>query len=76
MIRKYEVLSELLEEIVWGGHIETYRIYEVVEAESHAQAKWKAWKKDRNSFTGNVRDMPKFSVKLFRGSENETFQNS
>lgn len=71
MSKLYEVISEVLMDHICVDHEcmacyeEPYRIYEVIEASSPGQAKYMAWKKDK-SFTGNIRDMPKFSVKLYR----------
>lgn len=65
----YLVVSETLTEVVcedWfvnACHREEYRICELVAAESHSQARWMAWHGDRNSFTNDVRDMPKFAVR-------------
>lgn len=65
----YFVLSEQLEETVWIdrvaylGHNEPYCIAELVLATSPGQAKWMAWKTDENTFTGNVKNMPKMSVR-------------
>lgn len=61
----YRVLSE---ELYFPGNYyespEPYKIFEYVVCGTRGQAKWDAWKKDRDSFTGYARDMPKFSVKL------------
>ena len=65
----YLVVSESLKTIVWEdwfnyvGHEESYCIAELVIAKSRGQAKWLAWKSDED-FTGDPRDMPKFSVKI------------
>lgn len=41
---------------------EDYRIVELVAAETRGRARWLAWSTDRDSFTGSVVDMPKFSI--------------
>lgn len=40
-----------------------YAIIVLIVAENRAKAKWLAWKTDRESFTGNIVDMPRFSVR-------------
>lgn len=70
----YQVVSEVLqyEETIdaWiGGPMVDYRIGEIVAAPTPGRAKWIAWASDSESFSqyGNdIRDMPKFSVKLVR----------
>mgnify|MGYP001577508370 FL=1 len=63
----YRVVSEQLDEFIregpTEGHYEPYRIAELVIARSPAQAKWLAWKTDKSSFTGNVKDRPKMSCR-------------
>lgn len=66
----YRVISEPLFETIpvldYGqGPREEYRIVEIVAAETRGKAKWSAWMTDR-SFDGNVRDMPRFSVRLLK----------
>ena len=66
----YLVASEPLSHVVWEdwfnrvGHDEPYGIAELVIAESPNQAKWCAWKADEESFTGDVRDIPKMSATI------------
>jgi len=69
----YFVLSEELyytEPILDDGTGPTYpyKIADLVIADSPGQAKWLAWKKDNelnhSGFYNDMRDMPKFSVKL------------
>ena len=43
---------------------ERYRIAELVKARNASQAKYLAWKSDSDSFTGDIRDMPRFQVRL------------
>jgi len=46
----------------WYDPPEWYRIVELVVARSHGQARWLAWSADDGP--GDVRDMPKFAVRL------------
>ena len=64
----YLVVSELLEEVVWeDGHLEKYHIAALVVARNRGQAKYLAWKTDRNTFCPNdIWEMPKFSTRLKR----------
>lgn len=69
----YVVVSEPIEyqEIIdpeIGGPWEEYRIAEIVAAPTRGRAKWIAWQSDTIRL-GDVRDMPKFSVKLIRKNE-------
>jgi hypothetical protein len=72
----YAVISEQLAARVpildFGeGPMEPYAIAELVAADTRAQAKWDAWKTDRDSFDGDPREMPKFSVRLVKRSVSE-----
>jgi hypothetical protein len=49
-----------------SGPEEPYCIAHLVAAENPAQAKWDAWKSDRDSFEGDPREMPKFRIHLRR----------
>ena len=67
----YLVVSEDLETVVWedweaqAGHIEHYRICELVVAKSHGQGRFLAWKHDDPDGTyPSFDDMPKFAVRL------------
>jgi len=79
VLRKYVVVSEMLTRTEWveypvAGYEECYHIYNVVEAESHAKAKWKVWKNsdDYKKYGGyDIRDMPKFSIKLYKEEFND-----
>ena len=70
----YLVISEVLETVEWEdwfnyvGHRETYRIVELVVARNHGQARWIAWRErdEDATFLPDVRDMPKFAVRLKR----------
>jgi len=69
----YLLVSEPLKEVVWEdwfnqvGHIEPYRIAELVVARNRGQAKYLAWKSDRATFyPGDIREMPKFSTRIKR----------
>ena len=69
----YLVVSEEIEDIEWEdwfngtGHLENYRIAELVVARSHAQARYLAWKQDDAGTTWPlIEDMPKFAVRLKR----------
>ena len=65
----YLVVSELLTEIQWedrdanAGHKESYCIAELVLAERPSQAKWLAWRTDKNTFTGRAPEIPKMSCR-------------
>jgi hypothetical protein len=64
----YLVVSETLHERIpilndGSGPDEPYCIVEIVVAEGRSQAKWAAWRTDRNTFPGRPSDMPKFSVR-------------
>ena len=66
----YRCVSENLTEPTsrWSmsnGPYDPYYIVELVAAETPSQAKWAAWKTDKN-FDGDIHDMPKFSVVLTR----------
>jgi len=62
----YLVVSELLLSTIsldWGIHYyEDYRIVELIIAEKRSQAIYMAWKNDKDSFNGDVRDCPKMSA--------------
>lgn len=64
----YLVVSEELAEWMPSWELdppERYRICEVVVARNHSQARWLAWKTDgglRGTYTGDPRDMPRFTV--------------
>ena len=66
------------EELLWHdiilddgtGPWEPYYITELVAAPSRGRAKWLAWKSDKDSFTGRMGDMPKFSVVCTRKDTN------
>ena len=66
----YLVVSESLFTVVWEdfmanvGHREDYCIAELVVAEKPSQAQWIAWKHDRDSFTGDVRDKPRMATRI------------
>lgn len=66
----YLVVSEQLTEMVWedwfvnAGHEETYCIAELVIASKPSQAKWLAWKSDKNTFTGRPTEIPKMSCRV------------
>ena len=68
-MRLYLVVSEEMKEIIWedyfanAGHIEYYRIAELVLAEKPSQAKWAAWSTDKKTFDGNVLEIPRFSIR-------------
>jgi hypothetical protein len=69
MLNLYRVISEELTATVpilddGSGPEEDYRIAELVVAGNAARARWTAWRNDRDSFTGNIIDIPKFSVRL------------
>ena len=65
----FDVVSEPLERVEWedwsvgAGHLEEYRIHGTVMAESRGQAKYKVWKTDKNSFSTDIRDMPRFETR-------------
>lgn len=66
----YEVTSEMLEYVEpiledGSGPTFPYRIWELVAARSHGQAKYLAWKYD-GSFDYDIREMPKMSCRLLR----------
>jgi len=61
----YLVVSEEIYHVEWedvsvsAGHREDYRIAELVVARSHAQAKYLAWRADKDGDTWpSVEDMP------------------
>lgn len=66
----YLIISETLTTIDWEdrfsylGHEEEYRIWELVVARNHSQARYLAWKTDKSSFTDEMRDMPRFTCRL------------
>lgn len=68
----YRVISEPL--VTWhtsGSDVppEDYAIAHLVAAETRSKAIWMAWKTDdclRGSYTGDARDMPKFSARVCR----------
>ena len=68
-MKLYLVVSQEMKEVVWEdwfnqvGHLEYYRIAELVLAEKPSQAKWTAWTTDQKTFDGNVLDMPRFSIR-------------
>lgn len=68
----YLVVSDVLKEVVWEdwfnnvGHRELYQIAELVVARNYGQAKYLAWKTDRNTFNSDISEMPKFAVRLKR----------
>lgn len=69
----YLVISEPLENIEWVsmwdeiGIRNSYRIVNLVVAKSHAQARYLAWRADKDGDTWPlVEDMPKFAVRLKR----------
>ena len=65
MMKLYLAVSEQLEQCYDGYSLdppEPYCIAELVVAQSRNQAIWLAWKSDR-SFTGDVRDIPRFSCR-------------
>ena len=61
----YLVISEELETSRDRlGYYESYRIAELVLANSYSQARWLAWKNDKDSFSGCMLDMPRFTTRL------------
>jgi len=58
----YLVISEALSGLGLDPP-ESYRIAEIVNARNRSQAKWLAWKTDKD-FDGDVKEMPHFSVNL------------
>lgn len=66
----YLVVSEPLRVAVYedwfvnAGHWEDYCIAELVAANSHAQARYIAWRNDKSSWSEDMNDMPKFQVRL------------
>jgi hypothetical protein len=63
----YRVTSEELETRVSAYSVdppEIYCIAELVAAATSTKARWAAWRSDRESYTGDVRDMPRMSVRL------------
>jgi len=64
----YLVVSEELR--TFQRPIETYCIAELVRAKNASQARYLAWKNDIDSYTGYIKDMPKFQTrtKLFGSS--------
>lgn len=70
MLNLYLVISEELSYVAvidyWiGGPTEYYRITDLVVARSHGQARWLAWKNDKDSFCSyDIRDMPKMAVRI------------
>ena len=66
----YLVVSETLSSVVcedWFNnacHEEPYCIAELVAARSRGQAKYLAWKTDKETFESDMREMPKMSVKI------------
>jgi hypothetical protein len=47
-----------------GGPGEPYRICELVVARNPSQARYMAWKEDRESFSDDLRDMPRMHIHL------------
>ena len=68
----YLVVSESLDEVIWEdrfnrcGHLESYRIAELVVARSHGHARWLAYQSDRRGGYPSLEDMPKMAVRLKR----------
>jgi len=68
----YLVVSEALSEVVWEdwfnncGHLESYRIAELVVARSHGHARWLACQSDGKGEYPCLEDMPKMAVRLKR----------
>jgi hypothetical protein len=67
----YRVISDVLTTTIpllddGTGPTEDYAIAHLVAAESRSQAKWLAWRTDKDSWSSDVRDMPRFTVKLMR----------
>ena len=66
----YLVVSETLSSVVCEDgfnnacHEEPYCIAELVAARSRGQAKYLAWKTDKETFESDMREMPKMSVKI------------
>lgn len=66
----YLVVSETLETVVCEDssvnacHIEPYHIVELVVARSRGQARYLAWKSDKDSFSHDICEIPKFRVEL------------
>ena len=73
----YLVVSEQLSEVVWEdwfnnvGHEEPYCIAELVVAEKPSQAKYLAWRSDKNS-SCDVTEMPKMSCEKLVTDVNHT----
>ena len=74
MMDLYLVVSEGM--TAWESHYEPpewYCIAELMVARNRSQARYLAWKADRNSFSYDFGDMPKFKIRLrirdFPGSE-------
>ena len=74
----YLVVSESLDEVIWEdwfnncGHLESYRIAELIVARSHGHARWLAYQSDHRGGYPSLEDMPKMAVRLKRkdvGSE-------
>jgi len=50
-----------------GGPTEWARIADLVVARSHGQARWLAWKNDKDGFCSyDIREMPKMAVRIKR----------
>lgn len=68
----YLVVSEELKN--YGSYWippEYYCIAELVVAKNKSQAIYLAWKNDKDSFTNDMKDKPKFSCKLKQKNVNE-----
>lgn len=66
----YLVVSEWLEPYSYSHPEPGYRIAELVVARNHGQAKYLAWKNDKDSFPAwghtDMADMPKMAARLKR----------
>ena len=67
----YLVVSEPIYHVVWEdwfnqvGHREDYCIAELVVAKNRGQAKWLAWKSDKEGDTfPSIEDMPRFQIRI------------
>jgi hypothetical protein len=59
----YFVLSEELVDRSWDDPPEYYHITELILADKPSKAKYMAWRNDKDSFSFDIRDMPKMSCK-------------
>jgi hypothetical protein len=62
-VNLYFVISEYLDDSLFGEAPEPYRLWGYISARNRSQAKYLCWK-ESGDFSYDMRDMPKFQIRI------------